>query len=173
MPRLLKIRTLSAEEEKQIRQLASSKTQPACLVQRAKVIQYMLDNPKMSAKEASSLAGYKSDLPGRTWVKRFNEKGINGLRDEQRSGHPLIHTQDTRGSLIDLALQKPRSLGYPFELWTLLRLQTAFRERFGVYVCESAIWNWLSEEGLKWKRQQSWFHEPQKHDSQFVEKRGQ
>ena len=73
----------------------------------------MLDNTKMSAKEASFLAGYKSDLPGRTWVKRFNEKGINGLRDKQRSGHPLIHTQDIRSCLISLALQKPSSLGYP------------------------------------------------------------
>jgi transposase len=173
MSRLLKLRSLSEEEEKQIKQLASSKTQSACLVQRAKIIQCMLDNPKMSAKEASFLAGYKSDLPGRTWVKRFNEKGINGLNDQQRSGHPLIHTQDTRGSLISLALQKPRSLGYPFELWTLLRLQTAFKEQFGVYICESAIWNWLSDEGLKWKRQQSWFHDTEKHDPEFVEKRGQ
>jgi hypothetical protein len=25
---------------------------------------------------------------------------------------------------------------------------------------------------LEWKRQQSWFHEAQRHDPQFVEKRG-
>jgi hypothetical protein len=62
MSRLLKLRSLSEEEEKQIGQLASSKTQSACLVQRAKVIQHMLDNTKMSAKEASFLAGYKSDV---------------------------------------------------------------------------------------------------------------
>jgi hypothetical protein len=33
--------------------------------------------------------------------------------------------------LIDLALQKPRSLGYPFALWALVRLQDAFEQPYG------------------------------------------
>jgi transposase len=60
--------------------------------------------------------------------------------------------------LIDLATTKPDSLGYPFKQWTLERLQTAFKEGEGVYLSASTIWTWLDEEGLKWKRQQSWFH---------------
>lgn len=32
--------------------------------------------------------------------------------------------------------------------------------------------NWLTDEGLSWKRQQSWFDEAEKQDDQFVEKRG-
>ncbi len=36
--------------------------------------------------------------------------------------------------MIDLALQKPRSLGYPFEVWTLGRLQTAFTEKTGIHL---------------------------------------
>ena len=173
MPRTLRLRNVSDEEAKQIRKLASSKTQPVRLVQRAKLIQTLLDNPKMYVKKASSLVGYKSDLPGRTWVKRFNELGIKGLEDEQRSGRSLTYTQDTRGSLINLALQKPDTLGYPFALWTESRLQTAFKERHCLHIAKSTIWEWLSDEGLKWKRQQSWFHEPEKHDPEFVEKRGQ
>jgi hypothetical protein len=30
----------------------------------------------------------------------------------------------------------------------------------------------MDEEGFKWKRQQSWFHEAHKHDPEFAEKRG-
>ena len=60
----------------------------------------------------------------------------------------------------------------PFKLWTLERLQSAFKERQGVHLSDSTIWTWLDEEGLKWKRQQSWFHEAEKHDVEFVEKRG-
>ena len=59
--------------------------------------------------------------------------------------------------MIDLALQKPRSLGYPFEVWTLGRLQTAFTEKTGIHLSDSTIWEWLKEEGLRWKCQQSWF----------------
>src|ERR671918_674002 len=65
-----------------------------------------------------------------------------------------------------------RLLGYPFELWTLERLQSAFEDREGIHLSDSTIWTWLAEEGLEWKRQQSWFQGSQRHDSQFVEKRG-
>ncbi len=173
MPRTLRLRNVSDEEDKQIKKLSSSKTQPANLIQRAKVIQLLLDNPKMFVKDAAVLAGFKSPQQAGTWVKRFNELGLDGLKDQQRSGRPPVHTQDIRSCLISLALQKPDSLGYPFALWTLERLQTAFKQRNGIHLSDSTIWEWLSDEGLKWKRQQSWFHDPQKHDPEFVEKRGQ
>jgi transposase len=109
---------------------------------------------------------------GIQWVKRFNERGLAGLMDGDRSGRPTTHTQETRSALLDLALQKPRSLGYPFELWTLERLQRAFQERHGVHLSDSTIWTWVEAEGFRWRKQESWFHEPQKHDAEFVEKRG-
>jgi len=113
------------------------------------------------------------------WVKRFNEEGLAGLQDRPRPGRKPTHSQEVRSALISLALQKPRSLGYPFELWTWERLQRAFEERHGVHLSgrrcgetASTIWTWMDEEGFKWKRQQSWFHEAKKHDPEFVEKRG-
>jgi transposase len=172
MPRVLRLQEVSEAEAEQIRKLANSRTQPLRLVQRARMIQLMLDTPRLPAGKAGKLAGYKSDIPGRTWVKRFNENGIQGLCDEQRSGRPPDHTEEVRSSLISLALQKPDSLGYPFALWTLERLQEAFQERFGVHLSKSTIWAWVDSEGLKWKGQQSWFHEAEKHDPEFVGKRG-
>jgi hypothetical protein len=71
-----------------------------------------------------------------------------------------------------LAIQKPRTLGYPFALWALERLQTAFEERHGIHLSDSTIWEWLAAESLEWKRQESWLHEAEKHDPEFVEKRG-
>lgn len=171
MSRILRLRKVSEEEAEQIRKLATSRTQPARLVQRSRIIQLMLENPKLPAEEAGRLAGYKSKAAGRRWVKRFNESGIKGLGDESRPGPPLTHSEAVRSSLISLALQKPSSLGYPFELWTLERLQRAFEEREGIHLSDSTIWKWLDAEGLKWKRQQSWFHEAEKHDPEFAEKR--
>lgn len=172
MSRLLRLREVSDEEAEQVRKLATSRTQPARLVQRAKIIQSLLDNPKLPAGKAGRMVGYKSDYPGCTWVKRFNEHGIKGFADEQRSGRPSTYNENTRSSLVDMVLQKPSSLGYPFELWTESRLQIAFQERYGIRLSTHTIWTWVTAEGLKWKRQQSWFHEPEKHDPEFVEKRG-
>ena len=172
MSRLLRLREVSEEEAEKLRQLSTSRTQSARLVQRARVIQLMLEHPGLPADKAGKLAGYKSKYAGRKWVKRFNEHGIGGLSDKRRPGRPPDHTEDVRSSLISLALQKPDSLGYPFVLWTLERLQVAFKERCGMYLAKSTIWEWVNNEGLKWKRQQSWFHDPEKHDPEFVEKRG-
>lgn len=172
MPKKLCLRELSEQEKGEITRLVRSRTAPVRLVQRARVIQGMLQDPSLSATKAGRLAGYKSDLSGQLWVNRFNQQGLAGLQDEPRPGHPRVHSEETRSKLVSLALQKPRTLGYPFELWTLERLQTAFQEREGIHLSDSTIWTWLAEEGLEWKRQQSWFHEAQRHDPQFVEKRG-
>lgn len=172
MPKKLRLRELSEKEVGEIAGLVRSRTSPVRLTQRARVIQGMLEDPQLSAAKAGRLAGYKSDFSGQLWVNRFNQQGLAGLEDEPRLGHPRVHSEETRGKLVSLALQKPPTLGYPYQLWTLERVQRAFEEREGRHLSDSTIWTWLAEEGLEWKRQQSWFHEAQRHDPQFVEKRG-
>jgi transposase len=168
----VKLRTLTTEEEAEIRRLARSQKEPYRLVQRAKVIVALLDNPKLHATQAGLEVGFSGRQSGLTWVKRFNENGVAGLEDKAKAGRPPTHDQKVRSALISLAQQKPDTLGYPFKLWTLERLQTAFKERQGVHLSDSTIWEWVEGEGFKWKRQQSWFHEAEKHDPEFVEKRG-
>jgi len=168
----VKVRKLTTEEEAEIRRLANSRKEAIQTVQRARIIALMLDDPELTASDAGLQAGYASTATGSAWVRRFNEEGIEGLKDRPRAGRPATHNQAVRSALISLALQKPKTLGYPFKLWTLERLQTAFIEREGIHLSDSTIWTWLDEEGFKWKRQQSWFHDTEKHDPEFVEKRG-
>jgi len=172
MPKRIRLRALAAEEKVEIQRLTASRKESIRLVQRARTIAAMDEDPELTATEAGLRAGFKSNAIGAIWVKRFNEEGLAGLQDRPRSGRKPTHSQEVRSALISLALQKPRSLGYPFELWTLARLQRAFEERHGVHLSDSTIWTWMDEEGFKWKRQQSWFHEAERHDPQFVEKRG-
>jgi transposase len=172
MRKAVLLRSLTAEEETEIRRLAASRKAPHRLVQRATVIVAMLNDPKLHASLAGQQAGFKGIQSGISWIKRFNEKGLAGLEDKSKPGRPPRHDQKVRSALVSLALQKPDTLGYPFKLWTLERLQTAFQEREGVHLSDSTIWEWVEGEGFKWKRQQSWFHEAEKHDPEFVEKRG-
>lgn len=168
----VKLRTLTTEEETEIRKLAASRKAAYRLVQRAKVIVAMLDDPKLHATQAGQLVGFSGRQSGVDWVKRFNAEGIAGLEDKPKAGRPLTHAQSVRSALINLARTKPESLGYPFKLWTLERIQTAFQERAGVHLSDSTIWEWVEAEGFRWKRQESWFHNAEKADPEFVEKRG-
>lgn len=172
MPKRIKLRTLTTEEEREIRKLAKSRKEPIRMVQRARVIEAMLNDPGLAASTAGEQVGFKGPSQGIHWVRCFNEQGMAGLKDAERPGRPVTHTQEIRSALLDLALQKPRSLGYPFELWTLERLQRAFKERHGLHLSDSTIWTWVEAEGFRWRKQETWFHEPEKHDPEFVQKRG-
>lgn len=168
----VRLRTLTAEEVTEVRRLANSRKAAARLVQRARLITFMLDDPNLYAGDAGLKAGFRTNGSGAKWVRRFNEAGVAGLEDKPRPGRQPTHSPEVRGQLVALAIQKPSRLGYPFELWTLERLQRAFAERHGVHLSDSTIWEWLAAEGLEWKRQQSWFHDVPRHDPEFVEKRG-
>lgn len=172
MRKAVKLRTLTTEEEAEIRRIAASRKEPHNLVQRAKVIEAMLDNPGLYATHAALQAGFRGEQTGIKWVRRFNAEGLAGLQDRPKAGRPLTHAQTVRSALIALARTKPDSLGYPFKLWTLERLQIAFQERNGVHLSDSTIWEWVEAEGFRWKRQESWFHDAEKQDPEFVEKRG-
>ena len=172
MKKQVQLRSLTAEESAELRRLAGARKEALRLVQRARILVAMLDDPDLSASKAALRAGLRTPGAGPLWVRRFNAEGLPGLQDKPRSGRKPTHGVEVRSALIDLALQKPSALKYPFELWTLERLQRAFEERQGTHLSDSTIWTWLAEEGLEWKRQQSWFHEPEQHDPEFVEKRG-
>jgi len=172
MSKRIELRELTQAERREIERLADSRTEAARIVQRARVIQALANNPAMGAGDAGRAAGYRQDFSGTYWVRRFNEYGVAGLQDRARPGRPPTHDETVRSALISLALQKPDTLGYPFKLWTLERLQRALEEREGIHLSDSTIWGWLAAEGLQWKRQQSWFREAERHDPEFVEKRG-
>ena len=172
MPKRITMREPTAEERCEIRRLARARTEPAQLVKRAQVLQAIIDDPTLSPSKAGQLVGYANPATGISWVERFTAEGLDGLRDRPRPGAPTTHSQAVRGQLVGLALQKPATLGYPFALWTLERLQRAFEERYGVHLSDSTIWTWMDEEGFAWKRQTSWFHAVEQHDPAFAEKRG-
>lgn len=172
MPKQLPVRALTEDEQRDVTRLAQSRTAAARVVQRAKVLALMRNDATLAAGAAARLVGYQSQAAGWRIVKRFNSLGIASLNDARRAGRPRTHAEPVRSALIDLAVQKPAALGLPFALWTLERLQTTFQERHGVHLSDSTIWTWWADEGLPWKRQQSWLHDAAKHDPAFVEKRG-
>ena len=156
MRKPVRLRHLSSEEIGKIKELALSSELSNRAVQRARLIAYLIDDPKLHATQAGLKAGFRSTSMGPEWVKRFNEKGLKGLEDQLHPGRKRIHPPTVRCSLIELVTQKPDCLGYPFQFWTLERLQSALKERYNIHLSDSTIWEWLREEGLVWKEQKNW-----------------
>ncbi len=67
------------------------------------------------------------------------------------------------------ALTPPRRLGLPFASWTLDRLAAYLLEHEGVAMRRSRIDEVLLEEGLRWRRHETWFGE--RVDPEFAGKR--
>jgi transposase len=106
----------------------------------------------------------------RKWIKRFNAEGLNGLKDQPRSGRPATYTAEQIGAVVTAAPTKPETLGLPFASWTLDRLAAYLGEERGIPIKRSRIDEVLIAEGLRWRHQETWFGE--RVDPAFAEKRG-
>lgn len=150
MQSTVKLRLLTADEEVKVRQIANSRKGSHNLVQRAKIIVALLENPNLSASKAGMLVGFKTKQSGITWVKRFNENGINGLEDKLKTDYPLTHDPDVRNKLLEFVKENQDKPCDSYNQWTLKYTQKAFKENYGLYLSISTIWEWTTAEGIKW-----------------------
>lgn len=70
--------------------------------------------------------------------------------------------------MIQAALTTPRDLGLPFVSWTLDRLVDYLREEKGVGMGRTRVAEVLTNEGLRWRKQEGWFGE--RVDPEFASK---
>jgi transposase len=164
----LRGRLMSAKEDETIRQLAHSRTAPARAVERAGA-HYLAGLPRPPG------GGHRPGawlVPGHgaSWLKGFNRSGLAGLEEKARSGRPATYTPEQVSAVIATSLTKPQDLGRPFACWTLDRLQAYLSEVKGIAMKRTRINELLLAEGLRWRRQETWFGE--RVDPAFAEKRG-
>jgi len=162
----IRVRAVSDEERENLTQLARSRTRGAGLVRRAQIVVHAL-----AGLSAPTIAA-QMDLCGHTvrfWLKRFNERGLQGLEEDMRSGRPPTYSPEERSTVIHLALTRPADLDLPFACWTLDRL-VAYLSQRGIGMRRSRISEILLDEGLKWRQEETWFGE--RVDPDFARKRG-
>ena len=164
---VLHARPLTPDEYTSLRQLAHSRTAPARLVERARIIWLAQQGRRVSAIAAALRLNHKTV---RRWLQHFNEHGLAGLEDQPRTGRPATYTAAEVGTVIALALTDPQQLGLPFGAWTLDRLAAYLHEHQGIAMKRSRIGELLLAEGLRWRSQETWYGE--RVDPAFAEKRG-
>jgi len=62
-------------------------------------------------------------------INAFNNEGIQCIYPKKHTGRPTTRTDNQKTQLIELTKVSPRTLGYPFNSWTLHRLKTVAIEQ--------------------------------------------
>ena len=161
------LRELTAEEASAVESLARSRTAAARRVERARIV-WRASHGETPPSIAETL-GLSAETVRRR-IRRFNAEGLAALEDHPRSGRPATYSADEVAAVITAALTDPRRLGLPFASWTLDRLAAYLLEHKGIAMRRSRIDEILLKEGLRWRRQETWFGE--RVDPKFAEKRG-
>jgi transposase len=163
----LRLRAFSAEEERVIKKLARSQTASARLVERAKIL-HLGSEGQTVPQIAQTLGVHEKTV--RKWFKRFEQEGVAGLEDAPRSGAPSRYTAENKARVLEAARTRPSELGLPYGSWTFERLAAYVHEHLGLHLKKTRIFEILQEEGLRWRKQETWFGE--RLDPEFVQKRG-
>lgn len=162
----LRVRALSDEEAHALAHMTRSRTLGAGLVRRAQIVRHAVDG--LSAPEVAAKMGL-CGATVRFWLKRVNARGLVGLEEDMRSGRPATYSTQERSAVITAALSRPADLGLPFASWTLDRL-VAYLSEQGIGMKRSRISEVLLAEGLKWRKEETWFGA--RVDPEFARKRG-
>ncbi len=168
----LRVRALSDEERLELQRRTQARTEPVRAVERARIVWRVAQGERVVAV-AQRLGVVAATV--RLWVKRFNAAGIAGLDDHPRTGRPERYTPTEVGDVVATALTDPQTLDLPFACWTLDRLTAYLHERSAeaggpLPISRSQIDRILSGEGLRWRKQETWFGE--RVDPEFAQKRG-
>jgi transposase len=158
---------LTAEEVDTIQRLAHSRTEPARTVERARMIWLAHQGQPVTAI-AEELRLCQATV--RTWLKRFNRRGLAGREDTPRPGRPATYTPEHVREVIATCVTKPQAVGLPFASWTRDRLATSLQEVKGMPIKRSRIDELWLREGLRWRSQATWLGE--RIAPAFAEKRG-
>ena len=162
---LVCLRELTAEETAAVESLTRSRTAAARRVERARIV-WRASQRETPPRIAKAL-GLSAETVRRR-IRRFTAEGLAALEDHHRSGRPATYAADAVATVIATALTSPQRLDLPFAAWTLDRLAAYLREQKGIAMRRSRIDEILLREGLRWRRQETWFGA--RVDPEFAEK---
>jgi transposase len=118
--------SIGDEDLAQLETIARSRTEPACRVERARILLAYRADP--SAYAVGEAIGVTHQTVQRC-MRRAERLGVMAaLDDSPRPGKTPDITDDARAWVVSLACQKAKELGYPHELWTTRLLARHIRE---------------------------------------------
>jgi transposase len=162
------LREVDGAERAALEKLAHRRKAEARLVERAAIVWRCLQGKPTGAIAADL------KLDRRTvhhWLTRFNVGGLDALADAPRQGRPPTYSPEERAEVVAAALHRPQELNLPFGCWSLDRLTAYLHEHKQIAIKRSRVGELLLEEGLRWRKQETWFG-TERVDPDFAKKKG-
>jgi transposase len=105
----------------------------------------------MPREEAARLAGMTGQTLG-DWVHRYNEEGVNGLKDRLRSGRPPRLDDGQQAALKALVLKGPKLERDGCVAWRVRDLCALVERRFGVAYSATGMLRLLHGLDRSWQK---------------------
>jgi transposase len=102
-------------------------------------------------EEAARLAGMTGQTLG-DWVHRYNEEGVEGLRDRPRPGRPCALDEGQQAALKALVLKGPKLERDGCVAWRARDLCDVVERRFGMRYAENGMPRLLKSLDLSWQK---------------------
>src|SRR3990170_6324216 len=110
-----------------LEKLSNSRTESACTVERAQMLLGYAGGESISS--IARRLGTNRPKVERSIDKALGLGALAALSDIPRSGRTPTITPEARAWVVSLACQKPKDLGYSYELWTTKLLASHVRDR--------------------------------------------
>jgi transposase len=128
MPRQLKVNTVLTPDD--LAKIAKKEPNPRVRQRLLAVRLVVMGNTVPQAAKAIGLKQRQS----RNWIHRFNDEGVNGLRDRPRSGQPVkLHRQEEQA--FRERIEKGATQEDPTRNLRVKDIQRILREEFGADYC--------------------------------------
>jgi transposase len=104
------------------------------------------------SREAAARAAGMDRQTLRDWVLRFNAAGVDGLRDQPRSGRRVRMSEGEQAALKAIVLRGPDPERDGVSSWRIIDLCRIAEERFGVSYRESGMLRLAKALDLSWQK---------------------
>ena len=150
------LRTLSADEQQELRRLSRSQSEPAGVVAHAKALLAVAGG--QSYTEAAHRVGRRSGDAVAQLVSRFNQDGLLAVYARHGGGPAAVYTAAEQARILAEAQRVPDRKADRTATWSLTTLQRALRQApDGLpQVSTYTIWCVLRGAGWSWQRDRSW-----------------
>ena len=125
------------------------RTKDARLLKRTQMV--WLSHLGRSVKDITDLLDIHPETV-RKWIHRYNERGLEGLRDEPRPCRPPLAYSLYMETMLELVPKSPRIVGYPWNNWTLGLLRNHLHRITGIRISEERVRQLLRDHDIRFTR---------------------
>ena len=150
------LRSLTADERKELTRLSRSHSVPAAQAARARALLAIADGASYTA--AAHLVGRGHNETISAWVSRFNREGLSAVRPHHGGGPRLRYGVDEQRRILAEWARIPQRETDGTATWSLSLLRRALRQADDglPQVSTFTIWRTLHEAGLSWQKSRTW-----------------